>query len=430
MRVLWITNQCIPVVAKHLNLEIGNKEGWLAGISERFLAEKVQDITLGICFPMPAEKADLKAEFEVTAYGYEDDRVRPEEYRENLEKRFGEIFEDFKPDVIHIFGTEYGHTLAAAKACKNPSKLLIGIQGLCGVYANHFTEGLPEKVIEAATLRDKLKNDNIKRQQEKYVIRGKYEEEALRITKNVTGRTDWDFEHTHRIQEGVNYYFMNETLRSNFYTGEWSFENCEPHSIFLSQGDYPIKGLHLLLDAMPEIVKKYPDTQVYVAGNKITGEESLKKKVLISSYGKYLKEQMKQYGVEEKIHFLGSLNAEQMKERFLKSNLFLSPSTIENSPNSVGEAMLLGLPVVSTDVGGVHNMLENGKEGILYPTTDTEKLADAICTVFAMNGKQEQKAMCSAAKEHAKKTHNADTNYARLLEIYKTITGGADSDAE
>ena len=168
MRVLWITNQCIPVVAKHLNLEIGNKEGWLAGISERFLAEKAQDITLGICFPMPAEKADLKAEFEVTAYGYEDDRVRPEEYRENLEKRFGEIFEDFKPDVIHIFGTEYGHTLAAAKACKDPSKLLIGIQGLCGVYANHFTEGLPEKVIEAATLRDKLKNDNIKRQQENF----------------------------------------------------------------------------------------------------------------------------------------------------------------------------------------------------------------------------------------------------------------------
>jgi hypothetical protein len=47
-----------------------------------------------------------------------------------------------------------------------------------------------------------------------------------------------------------------------------------------------------------------------------------------------------------------------------------------------------------------------------------------------MNGSEEQKTMCSAAKEHAKKTHNADTNYARLLEIYKTITGGADSDAE
>ena len=173
---------------------------------------------------------------------------------------------------------------------------------------------------------------------------------------------------------------------------------------------------------MPEIMKKYPETQVYVAGNRITGEESLKKKILISSYGKYIKEQMKKYGIKDRVHFLGSQNAGQMKERYLKSNLFLSPSTIENSPNSVGEAMILGVPVVSSDVGGVHNLLKDTEEGFLYPTLSKEKLTEAVLKVFAMNGTEEQVKMCTAARVHARKTHDADTNYKRLLEIYADIS--------
>lgn len=53
-----------------------------------------------------------------------------------------------------------------------------------------------------------------------------------------------------RMASGT-YYPMNETLRSNFYTAQWNREQCIPHSIFLSQGDYPIKGLHYMLLAMP-----------------------------------------------------------------------------------------------------------------------------------------------------------------------------------
>lgn len=46
MRVLWVCNQCIPVIAKHLNIEIPNKEGWLSGLSEKLIAEKDKELEL------------------------------------------------------------------------------------------------------------------------------------------------------------------------------------------------------------------------------------------------------------------------------------------------------------------------------------------------------------------------------------------------
>ena len=83
---------------------------------------------------------------------------------------------------------------------------------------------------------------------------------------------------------------MNETMRSCFYEGSWNREGCRPYEIFASQGDYPLKGFHYLLQAMPEILEQFPEAHVSVAGNSITACGSLKEKLKISGYGKYLRE--------------------------------------------------------------------------------------------------------------------------------------------
>ena len=131
----------------------------------------------------------------------------------------------------------------------------------------------------------------------------------------------------------------------------------------------------------------------------------------------------------DKVHFLGRLNAEQMKEQYLNCHVFVCPSSIENSPNSVGEAMILGTPAVCADVGGISSIFygqdaehlaqaDYPADGILYEPGNVEALAAAVCYVFDESNAARIEQFCDNASTHARDTHDAEKNYQRLMEIY------------
>ena len=192
-----------------------------------------------------------------------------------------------------------------------------------------------------------------------------------------------------------------------------------PYSIFLSQGDYPLKGFHYVLRALPEILRHYPQACVYVAGADVMRKDSVKDKIKLSSYGKYLLELIGTLGLEEHVKALGKLSADGMKERLLKSSMFICPSSLENSPNSLGEAMLLGVPAVAADTGGIPSMMEDGKEGLLYEAGNVEMLARCVIRTWEEKEKTLQRA--EAARTRALAAHDGERNFERLLAIYEEI---------
>ena len=422
MKVLWLCNLMPPAVAHVLGKEAGNKEGWLTGQLEKLLSHRKENgIELGLCFPIAPGSVPIKGSTEEFSYfGFYEDTVHPEKYDVELEEQLKKILQEFAPDIVHCFGTEYPHALAMSRVCEDKKKLLIGIQGLCYKIADFYMADLPESIQKRYLLRDFLKRDNLVRQQRKYVLRGGFEKEALKMARHVTGRTDWDKAAVAEVNPQAEYHFMNESLRSDFYKFRWQLNNCERYSIFLSQGNYPLKGLHYLLWALPDILKQYPQTKVYVAGDVITRYNTLPEKIKISSYGKYCLDLIRKERLADKVCFLGKLDSAGMCERYLKSHVFLSASSLENSPNSVGEAMLLGMPVVSSAVGGVANLIVNGEEGLLYPHQDMKALAAAIMRFFSDD--EAAVAFGNRAGEHARLTHDPEINYRRLLEIYGEMT--------
>lgn len=420
MRVLWVCNIMLPMIAQELGIPYSNKEGWLTGLSERILRDSESGVTLGVCFPY--REAPVKGVLDkrgISYFGFAEDTVHEETYDPGLEQSIAEIMNEFQPDILHCFGTEYGHTLAAVRAFGKPEKTVIGMQGVCYLCAEHYLDGIPEKIAHRSLLRDYLKKDNLISQREKMKMRGEREKEALRLTGNVIGRTRFDRGAVLHVNPNVKYHFMNETMRSNFYGKQWELLHCEQHTVFVSQGNYPIKGLHFMLRALALLKKNYPDIHLYVAGDSVIREGNLVNQIKISSYGKYLKELIREGNLEEQVTFLGQLTAQQMCERYLKSHVFVSCSTIENSPNSVGEAMLLGVPVVSSEVGGVPDMLTDGVEGLLYTRENVSALATAVTRIFEDPDMAERLSL--AARGRAAGTHDADANYKRLLEIYHDI---------
>lgn len=431
-KVLWICNIMLPVVARKLSLPYSNREGWLSGIFDR-ITEKKGEIEISVCFPigkLTAKEEELLSGLTVNGakcYGFHENLNTPEIYDSGLEREFREIFEKTEPDMIHIFGTEFPHALAAARAFGKPERTLVGIQGLCYEIAKVYMAGLPEEVQRKVTFRDFLRRDSLKQQQEKFYLRGKNEIEAISLAGHITGRTRFDREGTSRINGKALYHSMNETMRSSFYEGMWDPEACEKHSIFLGQGDYPLKGFHFLLQAMPEILKKYPDAMLYVSGNSVISHQTVREKIKLPAYGKYLLSLIKSYHLEDRVVMLGKLSEEEMKQQFLKSNVFVCASVLENSPNTVGEAMLLGVPVVASRAGGIPDMITDGSEGLLFETGNPADLASAVDKVFSQEKDAEGDTLAvrisKAERKRAKNAHDGETNYRRLLEIYGDILG-------
>lgn len=429
MKVLWLCNIMLPFIARNLGQKIVVKEGWLSGLADKLIANQNQNnITFAICFPasdyLKIAKGDdslfVKDKAKgVEYYVFREDTEHPENYDMSLETTFKAILDDFRPDLVHIFGTEYPHTLAMVKAYERPEHTLIGIQGLCSAIAEVYMADLPAAVCKKKTFRDVLKKDGLEQQQEKFVQRGKYEKEALSMTGHITGRTDFDREYTKKLNPNAAYHFMNETLREEFYCDTWNIDRMERYSVFLSQGNYPIKGLHYVLDILPELVAEHEETVVYVAGDVITANSSIRDKIKISGYGKYLLDRIRKTKMQEHVKFLGALQPDRMCARYLKSHVFLCPSAIENSPNSVGEAMLLGVPVVAADVGGIHNLITDNRDGLLYCKDKPGQMKEAILRIF--DDDKTALSFSSAARKHAQQTHDPERNYRRLLEIYHEI---------
>lgn len=418
MKILWLCNMMLPVIAKELGLPFSSREGWLTGTYEQFVREENRQWELGICFPI--SKNDREFSFSIGAvkcYGFRENLNMPQCYHKEVEISLKKILEDFQPDVVHIFGTEFPHTLAMIRAWERPSQILLGIQGLCYKIAEVYTQGIPPQVIQHATFRDLVKRDSLRDQQRKFRLRGENEKEAIRQVTHIAGRTRFDREEVLGIHPEAVYHSLNETMRGSFYTGRWERKTAEPYSIFLSQGDYPIKGFHYMLQAMPKILEKHPKAHLYVAGNPIFGGK-ITETIKLSSYGKYLKSLIRQHHLEHQVTLLGKLEEAAMKAQFLKSSVFVCPSVLENSPNALGEAMLLGVPVVAAATGGIPDLVTDGKEGLLYPAGNIAALADAIEKAWNPEGSL---SLSGAAALRAAGTHNRHTNYERLMEVYHEI---------
>lgn len=417
-RVLWMCNMGVSIA---MGKEASG--GWVTSLANLMADEK--DIILGICFPYVGHKERFYLnKNNIEYHGFCKKKQLPTIYDEDCETSIREILVAFQPDIVQIFGTEFPHTLAMVKAFANPSRTVIHIQGLVSVYAKHYQQGIPYRVCCAFSFRDFIKRDNIFEQAVKFSIRGKYEIEALKQVKYVMGRTEWDKACLKQINNKLTYIHCEELLRPEFYSGKWELHECERYSIFMSQASYPIKGLHIMLDALRIILKFYPNVCLYIAGENIIKKRGVLDCLRRTSYIKYLRKKIKKAGLEKHIKFLGPLDSERMKEQYLKAHVFVSPSVIENSSNSICEAMMLGVPVVSSDVGGVQSLLQHGVEGFLYQVDAPYMLSYHVMELF-------EKAELSirvgdAAYIRANKRHEAAVILKQIKNTYEMMLNGLD----
>jgi glycosyltransferase involved in cell wall biosynthesis len=414
MNVLWLVN--FPFNEASISFNKGNQffGGWIEGAFNEFINETSFKLT--ICFPLEIEE-NLKviSKSNYTLIAFKKSPKKPWEIDKNYENIFKFIIQKYKPDLVHIWGTEYSHSLQFFEVFNNPARTIISIQGLVSFYEKHYLDGLSSSDLDIFSFRDFVKGESLFKQVKNFYKRGLNEIKLLKLANNVIGRTDWDLACVKQINSNIRYFKCNEIVRKLFYTSDWNINNIQRFSIFVSQSSYPIKGFHQILKALLILKKKYPKIILRTTGANILKKPFFKK----TTYELVLSNFIKRHKLEKNIDFLGFLSDSSIIKEYLNAHLVVLPSAIENSSNSLSEAMILGVPIIASYVGGNKNFIVHFENGLLYPFNEFYTLSSLIETIFSDD------TIANKLSQNAKKAKfnffNPTENNEMLKSIYFSI---------
>jgi len=162
----------------------------------------------------------------------------------------------------------------------------------------------------------------------------------------------------------------------------------------------PEKGHDVLIDAAPAILARFPDARFEFVGD---GSERAA-----------LTARARERGVLHAFTFAG--HCEDVAGRLRAADIFTLPTRSDASPNAIVEAMAAGLPVVASHVGGVAELVEDDRTGLLMPADDPGALADRLCRLMSDAGLAAR--LGAAGRRHAQSRHSFDRMVASFEAIY------------
>ena len=412
MRLLWFS-----VTPSLYNSERNahNGGGWIESLERIVTAHN--DIELGIAFITNDKNAKYVERHGVKYYPifisrniWErfKDMFHISEYDNMAVKKYIEVVENFNPQLIQVFGSEWNFGLIK-EFIKVP--IIIHIQGFWPEYRNStFPPGVsklgyvferwykPQSIIHRYLLERLSKERAIR------------EEKILRINKFYFGRTRWDKAIVYLYSPNSKYFFCSEALRLSIYSEskKWNLTGQKTFNLITVGGGHVLKGYDLVLRTA-KLMSEYSAFNF--------------RWILCGPTKKDLEVFEKRTGIKhEKVNVLplGKCSANQIKENLLKSSVYVHTSYIDNSPNSVCEAQYLGLPVIATNVGGTISLFEKDYPiDMLIPTNDPYYLASKLIELYS-NYKLQEK-MSELNFRIARFRHREDNIYTALFNAYKTI---------
>lgn len=419
MKILWFTNTPCEAT-EYLTGNRVKSGGWLLALSRAL--KQQPDIELHIAF-FWGNKLNAFQYLDITYHPIwrEGDYSKLGRYINRLKGQFSDaqdseetqafqqVILSVSPDIIHIHGSEESFGLIACDK-KLEMPIVLSIQGLLSAYRLKYYSGITKSQVEAnEPLFRKLFLDGIQSKYRNFSRRAEREKCIFKSLKYVIGRTDWDKRCAMALNPDINYFIVNEILREEFLNAEW--RQCLDGQTFtmvstISSGIY--KGLEIVYQTakrLKEINFKFTWKIIGLS----PGDEMVR-----------ITENLCKISADTiNIQLLGCKQADEMVNIMQQSDLYVQVSHIENSPNSLCEAMALGMPIIASIAGGTHSMLTNGKEGILIQDGNYLELVGAIIesnanyTDMVTKGKN--------ARMRALNRHNPQNVVKELIQVYNAL---------
>ena len=412
MKVLWFTNT--PANAdEFFNSELKDSGGWLKALDQSLQ----NHVELHIAFyGKRNEVFKYKETFyhsiktDLSLYKKLLNRITNKVLEKEDLFKYMEIIKKAEPDIIHIHGTENSYGCIATHTT---IPIVVSIQGNMTVYLHKYLSGFERQYLyisnrNTSSLKDLLFPHTFLNSIKKFRKMQIQEENNLKHVKFIIGRTEWDKRITRVLSTESEYFIGDEILRKSFYNYQWSMHTSKKTVIHTTNGNFLYKGFENLCLTLFELNKIGFACEWQVAG--------ISEKDLIV---KLTKRKLKDKFPRKGLILLGNLNEKELIENMLRTDIYVMVSHIENSPNNLCEAMILGMPCISTFVGGVGSLIRDGKDGILIQDSDPWVMAGAIIEM-AVN-KEKAIRLGINGRKTALKRHDRDRIISDLLKVYENI---------
>lgn len=203
-------------------------------------------------------------------------------------------------------------------------------------------------------------------------------------------------------------YVCDSTKISIIYNGvilpETSKTDYENHNILMLGRLGERKGTYDLLKAIPTVLKEVPDAMFYLGGD---GDIEGCKTIAANE------------GIQDHVKFLGWIKGGEKENLLNKCSIFTLPSYYEGMPMSVLEAMSYGLATVSTNAGGIPQIIDDGLNGFRIEAGNVEALSR--CFVSLLKDVELKKSIGQKAVEKIKNKFDVRVSYKKLLHIYQEV---------
>lgn len=322
----------------------------LAYVTHKSLKKECQNQT--IYYPIYESPKTFLKKIKEYYGGYK--KNNPNKYLNQIEQ----IIQDFNPDVIHLFGLEN----PLSNILGNTSiPIVVHLQGLLGPSNNaFFPVGFNKSsFIFPFSIRELVIRNGYIFAKNSIHVRGERELSLFKKMKYVMGRTKWDKQVSQLLSPQSRYYHVDEVLREPFYenAGKWKYPNINELRIISTLSNTVYKGLDFVLKTA-KLLKTQSDIQFKWEIVGISPNDPIVR---------FFERKLHINGKSVNVEYIGVQNACMLCSKLLNSHIYVHPSYIDNSPNSVCEAQLLGVPVIGTFVGGIPSLIKNGKTGFLVP---------------------------------------------------------------
>lgn len=410
-RVLWTSNIDLPAVAAELGQEPTPFGGWLTLMTSR-LAQS-PGFRIGVAMRSDSKSFQRIEKDGITYYALPQ-RDRFDVAQADVDR----VLAEFAPDILHVEGAEMRHARRFLSTWSGPR--LLSMQGVLNGYANYELGRLPIFAM-LNPFRPRLALTALAllfQRQWQFLPRLASERAAMQSANHIMGRTLWDRAQAKALSPDATYHHCARILRDVFYSTAWRQDESESFSIFVGNGSSARKGAHIAVHALALLLRDFPQVTLHIAGEdpRTLSWRSAKRYV---GYPVYLLRLIRRLGLEDSVRFTGVLSAQAMADRMARSHVCLMASLIENSPNTLGEAMIIGVPTVSAYAGGAPSMACDEVEALFYRPDDPAMLAFQIRRIFedpALAARLSQ-----AARARAQQAHDPERNLADLIAAYQAI---------